>query len=210
MRRIANQGGFSLIELVITMVISLFVATTVWDIFTIHYKKYQVQTAVLDAQQNAASSIDMMVRELRMTGYDPTGTAFNGEKLLSDGTPPKRIIEAAEKKIHFLADINGDGNFNDEDDENEDITYELREGETTLRRRSRRGGQPLGENIEALHIIYFDKEGRVIPMPISDTNRVRTIEIYIRSRTERPDPDFRFDNGFRKREIRSSIFLRNL
>lgn len=208
--RITGQDGFSLIELVITMVISLFVATVVWDLFISHYKKYQTQTAILDAQQNASSGIDMMVREIRMAGYDPTGSAFNGEKLLLDGTPPKRIIEATEKKIHFLADINGDGDFNGEDDENEDITYELRNREDILRRRSRKGGQPLAENIESLHFTYFDKEGRMISTPVSDTGRIRMIEIYVRSKTERPDPDFRFDNGFRKREIRSSIFLRNL
>lgn len=208
--RIADQDGFSLIELIIVMTISLFIATTVWDVFVSHYKRYQVETAILDAQQNASSGIDMMIREIRMAGYDPTGSAFNGNKLLSDGTRPNRVIEATEKRIRFLADLNGDGNFSDEDDENEDITYELRNGETTLRRKSRRGGQPLAENIESLHITYLDKYGRMIPAPVLDTSRIRGIEIYIRSRTERQDPDSRFDNGFHKREIRSSVFLRNL
>lgn len=202
-----NQDGVSLIELVITMAISLLIATLSFDIFTTHYKKYQVQTAVLDAQQNAGNGIDMMLRELRMAGYDPTGTAFNGKTLLPDDTSPKRIIEATEKKVRFLADTNEDGNF---DDDNEDVTYELRKGETTLRRKTGAGGQPLAENIESLLITYLDKEGNVLPAPVSDTNGIRMIEIYIRSRTERPDPDFRFENGFRKKEIRSSIYLRNL
>lgn len=202
-----NQDGISLIELVITMAISLLIATLSFDIFTTHYKKYQVQTTVLDAQQNAGNGIDMMLRELRMAGYDPTGTAFNGKTLLLDGISPKRIIEAAEKKIRFLTDTNGDGNF---DDDNEDVTYELRKGETTLRRKTGAGGQPLAENIDSLLITYLDKEGKVLPAPVSDTNGIRVIEIYIRSRTERADPDFRFENGFRKKEIRSSIYLRNL
>ncbi len=202
-----NQDGISLIELVITMAISLLIATLSFDIFTTHYKKYQVQTTVLDAQQNAGNGIDMMLRELRMAGYDPTGTAFNGKTLLLDGISPKRIIEAAEKKIRFLTDTNGDGNF---DDDNEDVTYELRKGEATLRRKTGAGGQPLAENIDLLLITYFDKEGKVLPAPVSDTNGIRVIEIYIRSRTERADPDFRFENGFRKKEIRSSIYLRNL
>ncbi len=202
-----NQDGISLIELVITMAISLLIATLSFDIFTTHYKKYQVQTTVLDAQQNAGNGIDMMLRELRMAGYDPTGTAFNGKTLLLDGISPKRIIEAAEKKIRFLTDTNGDGNF---DDDNEDVTYELRKGEATLRRKTGAGGQPLAENIDLLLITYFDKEGKVLPAPVSDTNGIRVIEIYIRSRTERADPDFRFENGFRKKEIRSSVYLRNL
>ena len=203
-----NQDGISLIELVITMAISLLIATLSFDIFTTHYKRYQVQTAVLDAQQNAGSGIDMMLRELRMAaGYDPTGNAFNEGQLLSDGTQARKIIEATEKKIRFLADTNGDGNF---DDDNEDITYELRKGETTLRRKTGAGGQPLAENIESLRIAYLDKEGKVLPAPVSDTNGIRMIEIYISSRTEHQDPDFRFENGFRKKEIRSSIYLRNL
>lgn len=202
-----NQDGISLIELVITMAISLLIATLSFDIFTTHYKKYQVQTTVLDAQQNAGNGIDMMLRELRLAGYDPTGTAFSSEKLLSDGISPKRIIMAADKKIRFLADTSGDGNF---DDDNEDITYELRKGEATLRRKTGAGGQPLAENIDSLLITYFDKEGKVLPAPVSDTNGIRVIEIYIRSRTERADPDFRFENGFRKKEIRSSVYLRNL
>ncbi len=202
-----NQDGISLIELVITMAISLLIATLSFDIFTTHYKKYQVQTAVLDAQQNAGNGIDMMLRELRVAGYDPTGTAFSSDKLLSDGISPQRIIVATDKKIRFLADTNGDGNF---DDDNEDITYELRKGETTLRRKTGAGGQPLAENIESLLITYLDREGKVLPAPVSDTNGIRMIEIYIRSRTERADPDFRFENGFRKKEIRSSIYLRNL
>ncbi|MBI5745633.1 MAG: prepilin-type N-terminal cleavage/methylation domain-containing protein [Nitrospirae bacterium] len=208
--KIENQNGFSLIEIVITIFISLIVGTASWNIFISHYKGYQAQTAILDAQQNASLGIDMMVREIKMAGYDPADKAFNGEKYLSDGTQVKKIVEAKEKKIRFLADINGDGNFNDKDDDNEDITYELRDGETTLRRKSRIGGQPLSENIESLHITYLDREGKIIPSPVSDTSVIRMVEIYIRSRTERADPDFKFDDGYRKREIRSSVYLRNL
>lgn len=205
--RIADEDGFSLIELVITMAISLIVTAIIWDISIFLNKRYQAQSAILDAQQNAAISIDMMLREIRMAGYDPSGKAFNEGQLLSDGTQARKIIEAQEKKIRFLADTNGDGDF---DDDNEDITYELRKGETTLRRKSGGGGQPLTENIESLQITYLDKEGSVISTPVLDTNGIRMIEIYIRSRTEQPDPDFKFDNGFRKREIRSLLFLRNL
>ena len=66
--------------------------------------------------------------------------------------------------------------------------------------------QPMAENIESVTFEYFDSNGE----PTGDDHKIRIVRIAIRSRTGRPDPEFKEGDGYRHREIASNVQVRNL
>jgi prepilin-type N-terminal cleavage/methylation domain-containing protein len=79
--QVSNQKGITLIELLIALVICGMVAAGTYRLFIAQNKAYIVQDQVADVQQNIRSAMELMVRDLRMTGYDD-------DSLNSTVTPP--------------------------------------------------------------------------------------------------------------------------
>lgn len=67
-----NNNGFTLIELLIAMAISGIIMTGVYSAFKTQQDSYLAQEQVAEVQQNIRASVDYMMRDLRMAGYDPT------------------------------------------------------------------------------------------------------------------------------------------
>ena len=99
------------------------------------------------------------------------------------------------------------------------ITYqvlkEIKDGKDTftLKRDENTGGglQPLAENIENLQFKYFDSNDppNEIALPIADPGKIRMIEVMVGARTNIADPDYKGEDGFRRRTITSNIQIRN-
>lgn len=66
--------------------------------------------------------------------------------------------------------------------------------------------QPLADNIENLQFQYFNASGAQTLIPNSTTS----IQVTITARTKDPDPTYATDGGFRRRQIISTIQLRNM
>ena len=92
-----NEQGFTLIEVVIGLAISLILMGVAVSIFNVQRKSYSLQEQVTEMQQNVRATMDMMVREIRMAGYDPTESGFVGI-----GTNTTTLLQ-------ILADLNGNG-----------------------------------------------------------------------------------------------------
>ncbi len=67
---IFKQKGITLIELLITLVISGMVIAGTYRIFVAQSKAYTVQDQVVEVQQNTRSAMEILLRDLRMTGFD--------------------------------------------------------------------------------------------------------------------------------------------
>ena len=63
------ERGFTLIELLIAMAIALVVITSIASAFISQRKTYAVQEQISEMQQNARAAMDIMSREIRITGY---------------------------------------------------------------------------------------------------------------------------------------------
>ena len=109
------ERGFTLIELLIAMAITGVVSAAIFTAFQSQQKSYIMQEDVAAMQQNLRAGMDLMVREIRMAGYDPTGNA--GAK-----------IEKAEPDLIYLTmdvtggetdniDNDGDGTTDEQDEE---------------------------------------------------------------------------------------------
>lgn len=72
-----GHKGFTLIEILISLVITAIVMTGIFSTFNTQSKTFNTQQQVTEMQQNARASMDIMSREIRMAGYSsPQGITF--------------------------------------------------------------------------------------------------------------------------------------
>ena len=108
-----KERGFTLIELLIAMALALIVITSLSSAFISQRKTYAVQEQITAMTQDARAALDMISREVKMAGYDPTGAGIVGIPYDTD-------------QIEIIADLNGDGETDGsstDDDANEEIAY---------------------------------------------------------------------------------------
>lgn len=176
-----KEQGFTLIELLIGLSISLILMGVAVSIFNVQRKSYSMQEQVTEMQQNVRASMDMMVREIRMAGYDPSDSG-----LVGIGTHTTTLLQ-------ILADLDGDGTSTGT---NEDITYRYYNAADAtypcqIKRNTGGGFQPLAENINGCNFLYYDSNG----IATTTASGIRQIRITITGRTAKADPNFGYSYG---------------
>jgi prepilin-type N-terminal cleavage/methylation domain-containing protein len=68
------------------------------------------------------------------------------------------------------------------------------------------GRQPLADNIENIQFEYFDASGN----PTATPANIRMLKVTVNARTDMSDPQFKGGDGYRRRQIASNIYLRNM
>ena len=136
-----NNRGFTLAELLIGLFVSGIVMTTILSAYYSQNKSYAVQEQMAAMVQNLRAAIDIMIRETRMAGYDPTGTANAG------------IVAANSTSLTLTEDIDGDGAITGD----ESITYALADSDADGDNDLERNSNLIAENIDALDFVYLDE-----------------------------------------------------
>lgn len=184
----SSQAGFTLIELLITMVIGLLVLGAVSGLFNIQQHYLANQEQIAEMQQNVRMAMDIISRELRMAGYNPTGTLLKcSGTSTATTTACAGIVSAQNTSIGFTADLNGNGAITaDTANSNENIHYALQsiDGLKVLVRTANGAMQPLVENITTLSFTYYDDSGNVT----TALSSMRRIQISITGQTKGIDP----------------------
>lgn len=176
------NDGFTLIELMIAMVVSLFIMISVFSAYSTQRKMYDAQDAIAEMQQNLRYAVTVMGRELRMAGYNASQNCKN-----------TGITAATATSVSFTycvdddnEDNNGDGVV-DEDGESKQITYDLydayADGVNDIGRQVGALKRALAENIEGLEFIYKDGNNNLT----GTLKDIRSIEISILARSDRVD-----------------------
>jgi len=65
-----NSRGVTLLELLVALVICGMVAGGIYQVFIAQGKAYTVQNQVTEVQQSVRSAMEILLRDLRMAGYD--------------------------------------------------------------------------------------------------------------------------------------------
>jgi len=162
---IKKDKGFTLIELLIAMAITGIVSAAIFTAFQSQQKSYIIQDDVTVMQQNLRAGMDMMVREIRMAGYD--GQNIGGLGILDvcprDADNAVDTTITGNGAIRIAADFDDDGVLGG----NETISFSVYDfpvatpdGNPDLARDIGGGRQLLAENIQALGFAYaFDADG---------------------------------------------------
>jgi type IV pilus assembly protein PilW len=87
-----NRKGVTLIELLIALVICGMVAAGIYQVFIAQSKAYTVQDQVTEVQQSVRSAMEILLRDLRMAGYD-------SDNLLSTITITSPIANLSDNSI---------------------------------------------------------------------------------------------------------------
>ena len=197
-----REKGFTLTELLIAMALSGIILGTIAGTFIMQRKTYDIQEQITEMVQTARASIDMMSREIRMAGHDPTGAGFDGITYDAD-------------QLQIKVDIYKKNNTGDPDgdtlDSNENIIYKYYDEHSKypyqIKRKTGNGTfQPFAENIKEFKFDYLDSAGNAT----TTTADIRQIKITITSRTAKADPDYSTNSGFRTYTLISLITPRNL
>lgn len=151
-----------------------------------------------------------MTREIRMAGFDPSGTGnYN-------------VLAASSDSFNFTADLNEDGGA---PGSGETFLYELYDtdaGVKALRRTP--NGSAVAENIERLEFYYTLDDGSSSLTP-ADLDKIRSVQISILAKAGRPDRNFvntatyrsasgvdwgPADDNFRRRLLITTVQCRNM
>ena len=220
-----SNHGFTMIELLVAMVVSLLALAAIYSTFLAQHQSYQVQSETSDMQQNIRAAMYYMQRDIRMAGSDPFVKGIFG---FTSGTSTANAND-----IKFTEDIgdgaNGapDGTLND----NETIRYRLSNG-SLIRTTTAMGDQIVARNIDALDFVYLDSSltplnsgGGGVSLPLY--SQIRSVEITIVAKTNHrllygstntksyynkqdPVPIFVANDRFSRRSLTALVHCRNL
>lgn len=111
-----SHRAFSLIELIVAILLGSVVMGAIYSVYRVQTRSMKVQENRMEAQEYARSVLDLMVREIRNTGYLPIGACVT--------TPANTngIIDANAQSFQFVHDSNADTDCVDLD---ENVTYDF-------------------------------------------------------------------------------------
>ncbi len=92
-----DKKGFTAVELLISLAIMSMTLGSIYSLYMSFIRTCTKESVKIKLQQNVRSSLDMMIRDIRLAGLDPEGTGEFG------------IIAVAPQSIRFTADRDMDG-----------------------------------------------------------------------------------------------------
>lgn len=184
---IKKNEGFTIIELLVAMAISLIVMTAIYSSYRTQQKSYILQEQIANMQQNLRSAMFFMAREIRMAGCDPTNNSGAGITTFTSGTFGFTMdIRSTAPESPYDGDI---------DDPNEDVTYSLYDadgdGDMDLGRDTGGGNQAIAENIDWLDFEYLDQNNNVT----ANKSEIKSVQITIVAKTGRTDQGYTYTGG---------------
>jgi len=209
-----SQTGFTLIELMITLVIAGVIIMAAYSASVSQQKVYYAQDQVAEMQQNLRSAMALVTSDVRMAGYDPSGS----------GNFTITVFES--HRMEMTADLEGEGNGRVDAIAGETVNYTFAPGPMELRRQV--DGRPaassaIAKNVEAVDFTYLDEQGNIT----GAAGHIRTVQLTLLVRAGRPDREFKntrtyntplpsqqtwgpFNDNYRRRLLVMSIKCRNM
>ncbi len=213
---IKNTRGFSIVELLVTLVVASIVIGGIYLTSVSQERSMHIEDRVSEVQGNLRAGIYILTKDLRSAGYDPDCTSPPCTGFTSASNTALTFVRnnpatnAQETISYVLYDSGGDGDM--------DLGRSLN-GSTP---------QPVVENTDTVNFVYFDKNGNRLLPPLSTTDlaNIKVVEIALIAHAAVGDPNYSaagrtFQNfqgetifiaptdNFRRRMIRARVFCRN-
>jgi type IV pilus assembly protein PilW len=184
-----QESGFTLVEVLIALAISGIALGTMVHTFATQRQSYVLQEQVTEMTQNARAAMEVLTREIRAAGYNPSGAAFAG-------------VPYNATQLQILADFDGNG---DTTGSGENIIYSYDAASKQILRNAGAGNQPVADQIQSFTFGYLDGNGN----PTTVTADIRQLALTIIARTARPDSHYTNNGGYRTYRLTSVVTLRN-
>ena len=190
--------GVSILELMVGLALSVIVLVGIHSSHRAQAHALRSYSAAFGLQDMARGALDLMVREVRMAGYDPSGAALPVAPGPACPGVSQGLTEATATRLHILADLSGDGTTVGPA---EDVIYELDAPFDRILRTDSGGTAVLADNIATGGLVfrYFDTSDppvELVPAPSltsAERDCVGTISIVVRLTTPNPDPQIHLD-----------------
>ncbi len=216
----SKERGFTLVELMVAMAVGGIVMAAVMTSFLSQHRSYLAQDNVVEMQQNARVSMDMLTRDIRSAGFDPnnlgagiTIAAPNNLVFTREDDLPANGTETVAYSLFdaftFTVPPSNDGLV-------DDLALQL-----TSAAGVSAGRQVVAENISQLEFRYLDEDGNVT----ANLADIRAIQISILAVASQPDQSFTntmtyttasgavwgpFNDNLRRRLLITTVQCRNL
>lgn len=193
-----NNKGFTLIEMLVAMAVAGLAMSAIYTTYNSQQKSYVVQQEIAIMQQNLRAGMQMLMSELRMAGFDPTGKADAGIETADDYTD-----DANQSVIRFTRDDNEDG---DVTDSGEDLTYSLYTSSNVqkLGRKNPSTNMPVAEYIDKFHLHFLDDDNSLLNVTTANIGDIRSVQITIVGQSANYDPDY--SNAFTYQDLQGNSF----
>ena len=168
-----NKKGFTAIEMLISLAILSMTLGSIYSLYVSFIRTCTKEGVKINVQQSVRSSLDMMIRDIRIAGLDPEGTGDFG------------IVAVTPQRIQFTADRDMDGELDDADatdgidaPDMEFMAYEY-DGNSTLRMSLYKAdgnleiSDTMVENVTDLTFSYFNSNDDTT----SNLDDIRTVGI---------------------------------
>jgi type IV pilus assembly protein PilW len=190
-----SERGATLVELFITLALLGIILGAVCSSFISQRRVAAVQNQRGVLVQQAQAAMDLLTRELRRAGTNPTGATFTH-------------VTYSATQLEIRADLNGNGTTDTNNDPDEHLIYAYDTTDTTnkkITRNAGNGAQPLVEHIQAFTFQYLDSAGTATTV----SSAIRQLQLSITAQTATHDPRYTPNNGYRTFTMTSLINLRN-
>lgn len=207
--------GFTLVELLVALAMSALVMAAIFRLSMDQQKVHTAQGQVAELQQNIRAALDLLVKDIRMAGYDPTRTAG------------ATCVAATAGQFRFTADVvNADGLCTGA---NEDVTLALAvdgAGVQNLVRKASADGsaETVVPYVDQIEFLYTLADGTRTTTPANPAD-VRLVQISLLVRAPLQDDNLvntasyttpsgavwgPFNDRYRRRFLSTSVVCRNM
>jgi len=204
-----DNSGFTLVELMITLVISTILMASVYTVFLAQQRSATAQQDLAIIQQDLRAAMQILTRDIRMAGFDPTSTKNFGfvrtDTFTNEGALTENV-NTTNLGLACTSDLDGDGvldttaedvdgNGTTDLREIEQVAYRFNAATNQLQRYSTTTGatewQDVADNIEAIEFWYqlSDTTWTLAPTAAQIAN-IRSVRVSILARARFPDQSF--------------------
>lgn len=212
--------GFTLVEVLIGLAFVGIAMGAVYSTQVSQTRTVSEQVKILEVQQKLRVGIGMLERELRMAGYDPSGS----------GLPD--IVSAGSDYLYLTKDVNGDGDIDDQGEHLAFCSFNGSLGLTVgadasvgnITPSHTHNHFPVFEGLDGLQLFYTLADGTETLSPASPSE-IRSIQVALLVRSAGFTHDYRntetytmpsgavlgpFNDSYRRRLLSTSVMCRNM
>ena len=200
-----EQNGLTLIELLVAFVICAVIVGGIYRVFITQTKAYTIQDQVVEVQQNIRTSMEILLRDVRMAGYD-SDSPTSKINIANPITPADHSVTV---------------NYEYDDTHRYEVIYRTTSGSLTRQQTifpdvgpSTSTTDTILENVDALNFTYgvdTNDDGAVenwVSAVGIGTGKVVAVRVVLTAKPDQTNPDV--SKTVSPRTLTSAVTLRNL